>query len=104
VAGIFKINSKTFGSINIYTYLCTKTEKMPTLLTIFGIRFYFYLDEHLPIHVHVDCGGKKAKIELEPEVKLVYNHGLKEQELKKALETCAVYRFDFISEWHKRFG
>ncbi|MBQ9655049.1 MAG: DUF4160 domain-containing protein [Prevotella sp.] len=77
---------------------------MPTLLTIFGIRFYFYLDEHLPIHVHVTCSGKKAKIELDPEVKLVYNHGLKEQELKKALETCVVYRTDFISEWHKRFG
>ena len=53
---------------------------MPTLFTVFGIRFYFYLDEHLPIHVHVDCGGKKAKIE------------------------CALYRMDFISEWHKRFG
>ena len=81
-----------------------KTEKMPTLLTIFGIRFYFYLDEHLPIHVHVDCGGKKAKIEIDPEARLVYNHGLKEQELKKALETCALYRTDFINEWHKRFG
>jgi len=47
---------------------------------------------------------KKAKIEIDPEVRLVYNHGLKEQELKKALETCALYRMDFISEWHKRFG
>ena len=61
---------------------------MPTLLTIFGIRFYFYLDEHLPIHVHISCGGKKAKVVLEPEIELVYNHGLKEQEMKKALDTC----------------
>lgn len=51
---------------------------MPTLLIIFGIRFYFYLDEHLPIHVHVACNGKKAKIELEPEIRVIYNHGLKE--------------------------
>ena len=77
---------------------------MPTLLTIFGIRFYFYLDEHQPIHVHVACGGKKAKIALEPEIAIVYNHGLKEQEMKKALETCRIYRKNFISEWHKRFG
>lgn len=77
---------------------------MPTLLTVFGIRFYFYLDEHLPIHVHVACSGKKAKIVLEPEIEVVYNHGLKEQEMKKALDTCEAYRDDFISEWHKRFG
>jgi hypothetical protein len=62
------------------------------------------LDEHLPIHVHVACGGKKAKIELEPEISIVYNHGLKEKEMKKALETCETYRDDFITEWHKRFG
>ena len=55
------------------------------------MRFFFYLDEHQPIHVHVDYNGKKAKI------------GLKEQELKKAIDTCAIYRDDFIAEWHKRF-
>lgn len=77
---------------------------MPTLLTIFGIRFYFYLDEHLPIHVHISCGGQKAKVVLEPEIEVVYNHGLKEQEMKKALDTCFIYKEDFISEWHKRFG
>ena len=61
---------------------------MPTLLRIFGLRFFFYLDEHLPIHVHVECGGKMAKIEIESEVRVVYNHGLKEQELRTAVDTC----------------
>ena len=55
-----------------------KIISMPTLLNTFGMRFFFYLDEHLPIHVHVDYNGKKAKIVLEPAVKLEYNHGLKE--------------------------
>lgn len=76
---------------------------MPTLLLIFGMRFFFYLDEHEPIHVHVSYNGKKAKIDLLPEVKVVYNHGLKEQELKKAIDTCMIYREEFIVEWHKRF-
>ena len=76
---------------------------MPTLLLIFGMRFFFYLDEHEPIHVHVSYHGKKAKIDLLPEVKVVYNHGLKEQELKKAIDTCMIYREEFIVEWHKRF-
>ena len=76
---------------------------MPSPLITFGMRFFFYLDEPQPIHVHVDYNGKKAKIALEPMVCLVYNHGLKEQELKKAIDTCAIYRDDFIAEWHKRF-
>ena len=63
---------------------------MPTLLTIFGLRFFFYLDEHEPIHVHVVCNGKLAKIELEPQIRIVYNHGLKEKEMKKAVDTCYV--------------
>lgn len=77
---------------------------MPTLLIAFGIRFFFYLDEHEPIHVHVSYGGKRAKIELVPEVRIVYNHGLKEQVIKKAVATCDNYMEDFIVEWHKRFG
>lgn len=68
---------------------------MPTLLIAFGIRFFFYLDEHEPIHVHVSYGGKRAKIELVPEVRIVYNHGLKEQVIKKAVATCDNYREDF---------
>ena len=89
----------------VYKFIPIFAEKfgMPTLLITFGMRFFFYLDEHQPIHVHVDCNGKKAKIALEPKVDLVYNHGLKEQELKKAIDTCAIYRDDFITEWHKRF-
>jgi hypothetical protein len=34
----------------------------------------------------------------------VYNHGLKDQEMRKALDTCRIYRDNFIDEWHKRFG
>ena len=77
---------------------------MPTLLTIFGLRFYFYLNEHQPIHVHITVNNKKAKIDLEPEVRVVYNHGLKEQELAKALEVCRMYRDEFIAAWQKRFA
>jgi hypothetical protein len=77
---------------------------MPTLLRIFGLRFFFYLDEHQPIHVHVECNGKLAKIELEPEITIVYNHGLKEQEMRMAVDTCKIYGAQFIEEWHKRFG
>lgn len=76
---------------------------MPTLLIAFGLWFYFYLDEHDPIHVHIDCAGRKAKIALEPEIEVIYNKGLKEKELRKAVDTCIIYREDFMAEWHRRF-
>lgn len=76
---------------------------MPTLLRIFGLRFFFYLDEHHPIHVHVEHSGKLAKIVLEPEITVIYNHGLKENEMRMAVETCKIYREMFIAEWYKRF-
>jgi hypothetical protein len=76
---------------------------MPTLLIIFGMRFFFYLDEHEPIHVHVNCNGKRAKLLLVPDVEIAYNHGLKEQEIRNAVEICKLYREEFIREWNRRF-
>ena len=70
---------------------------MPTLLIAFGIRFFFYMDEHKPVHVHISYGGKKAKIELMPTVKVIYNHGIKDHVIKKALNTCNNYRDEFIN-------
>lgn len=37
---------------------------MPTILTIKGLRFYFWSREHEPIHIHVEGGGDYAKIKL----------------------------------------
>ena len=76
---------------------------MPTLLIIFEMRFFFYSDEHEPIHVHVYCNGKRVQIALVPNVEVVYNHGLKEQEINNAVEICQLYREEFIEEWLKRF-
>lgn len=56
------------------------------------------MDEHEPIHVHISYGGKKAKIELCPSVRVIYNHGIKEQVMKKAINTCNNYREEFIEE------
>lgn len=56
---------------------------MPTILIIFGLRFYFYADEHMPIHVHLENGDGLAKIELEPEIILVENKGIKSKDIKK---------------------
>lgn len=30
------------------------SDYMPTILLALGLRFYFYSEEHMPIHVHVE--------------------------------------------------
>ncbi len=57
---------------------------MPTLFIFFGLRFYFYSEEHLPIRIHVQIADRKAKFNVEPEIELVYNKGLKKKDLKLA--------------------
>lgn len=74
---------------------------MPTIFEIFGLRFFFYSDEHRPIHVHVVKGDDDAKIQIEDEVKLVYNHGLKSKDLKRALELAEMYKEDIINTWNE---
>jgi hypothetical protein len=37
---------------------------MPTLYEYFGIRVFFFGDEHLPIHVHGRHQGKESKAEI----------------------------------------
>lgn len=76
---------------------------MPTVLFIFGIRFFFYPNDHEPIHVHVEYQGNSAKIQVVPEVMLIENNGLKAQTIKKSLDTVEFYKEDIIAEWHKVF-
>ena len=54
---------------------------MPTLLILFGLRFYFYSNDHEPIHIHVTKDGHEAKFNVQPTVELVFNRGFKKHEL-----------------------
>ncbi|MBR1782078.1 MAG: DUF4160 domain-containing protein [Bacteroidales bacterium] len=75
---------------------------MPTILYLFGLRFFFYSDEHLPIHVHVETGDGKAKINVET-AEVVENKGVKPKDLKKAIDAVVQYREDFIKSWNEYF-
>lgn len=77
---------------------------MPTLFELFGIRFYFYSDEHLPIHVHIVNGDGRAKVNVEPEIEVVSNNGIKHKDIKKALIVIEAYRDDIIAAWREYHG
>lgn len=74
---------------------------MPTILFAFGLRFYFYSEEHAPIHVHVENSDGRAKFVLEPVVELLKNEGIKPKDLRKAKALCETFQEDFIMKWHE---
>lgn len=75
---------------------------MPTLLFIFGLRFYFYSEEDLPIHIHVQNGDGKAKIDVETCV-VLENRGIKPKDLKRATDAVLLYKEEIINAWNEYF-
>ena len=63
------------------------------------MRFYFYSEEHLPIHIHVQKEDGKAKFNVEPEITLVYNKGLKKKDLKLAEEIIYENKEIIVARW-----
>lgn len=77
---------------------------MPTLFTLFGLRFYFYSAEHLPIHIHIENADGRAKVNVVPDVVLVYNKGIKPNDLKKAMQIVAIYQEEIAARWNEFHG
>lgn len=76
---------------------------MPTLFIYLGLRFFFYSNDHEPIHVHVSSGDGEARFQLEP-IQLIENKGLKPKELKIA-ELAIEENKEVIKErWNEFFG
>ena len=76
---------------------------MPTMLKIFGLRFYFYINDHNPIHIHVENADGEAKFEIETEITLVYNKGLKQKDIRLAESIIEENKENFIFQWKNRF-
>ncbi len=77
---------------------------MPTVLREHGFRFHFYLNDHLPMHVHVSKGGAEAKILLEPAVQVTKNIGFKPQEIKRIVEIVKANHKYLIQQWHETYN
>lgn len=78
---------------------------MPTILTVFGLRFFFYSAEHEPVHIHVENADGVAKFEiLNGNVTLKSNSGLKSKDLKLAESLVEENKLNFEYEWVKYFG
>ena len=90
------------GDKKLSLFLRSKKDiDMPTVFEIFGLRFFFFSEDHDPIHVHVVRGDDEAKIAVVPEIELVYNHGLKAQDVKRALKLVKMYKEEIIAAWNE---
>ena len=75
---------------------------MPTVLRKDGFRFFFYSDEHLPSHIHVEKGEAYARIELDT-LEVTDTYRISSKELKKILHIIREYHDDFKEAWNAHF-
>ncbi|GAB3329944.1 DUF4160 domain-containing protein [Larkinella ripae] len=76
---------------------------MPTIWVQDGFRFFFFSNEHEPLHVHVEKGDAAAKFTLVP-VFLVKSEGMKARELKRAEAIIQERQQEFILKWKSYFN
>ena len=77
---------------------------MPRVFEKDGYRFFFYSNEHRPIHVHVRYAGGEAVFEVDPVVELRESIGLKVAELSHAQELARQHQDLIIQEWYEHLG
>ncbi|MBV9659454.1 MAG: DUF4160 domain-containing protein [Verrucomicrobia bacterium] len=77
---------------------------MPKVFEKDGYRFFFYSNEHRPIHVHVRYGQGEAVFNVAHEIILRESQGLKVRELAKAQELAEENRQLIIRKWHEHLA
>lgn len=76
---------------------------MPILFYYLGLKFFFYSNDHEPIHVHVSNGDGEARYMVEP-ISLISNRGLKPRDLRIAEAAIEENREVIIENWNRYFN
>ena len=75
---------------------------MPELLRLFGLRFFFYSNDHRPPHIHVRGNDGEARFSINP-VNCIENNGLKKQDLYLAEAIIKTNKEEFLRKWNEFF-
>ena len=67
-----------------------------------GYRFYFYSNEHLPEHIHVENGDGQARVVLET-LEVTDSYKLNSKELKKVVKLVHENREKIKGVWNEYF-
>ena len=76
---------------------------MPTILWSSGYRFFFYANDHLPIHVHIEKDNKTAKFNLEPLI-LVRSRKFNASEIREIRKLVENNKELFKQKWNAYFN
>lgn len=76
---------------------------MPTVLRVDGFRFFFFSDEHLPLHIHVENGDGYMRVELET-FKVTDKYKLSKSDEKKILSIIKEHQQKLIGAWNEYFN
>ncbi len=75
---------------------------MPTIFRKDGYRFFFFSDEHLPIHVHIEKGDSYVRIELDT-LKVTDSYKISSKEISKLKKIKDKNRKIFAAVWYEYF-
>jgi antitoxin component YwqK of YwqJK toxin-antitoxin module len=85
---------------------------MPKIYEYLGLFFFFYANEHLPIHVHVTANGLESKFELEYEngklknvvvKKVAGKRRLNDKQENEAIKFVKKYHTGIVDKWKQFF-
>jgi hypothetical protein len=69
-----------------------------------GFKFFFYSNDHEPIHVHVRYAGGEAVFNINDTIELRESHGLKVKELSKAQSLAEANQQLIIEQWNEHLN
>ena len=75
----------------------------PTIFKEGRFRFYFFSREESRPHVHVISSDGEAKFWLDPLGELARNHGLSEQDIRRAQEIVRSRQQEIRDAWDEHF-
>jgi hypothetical protein len=76
---------------------------MPTVIILKGYRFFFYSNDHDPIHIHVEKDNKTAKFNLKP-VELIKSKRFNASELRALRKLTEKHVELFKLKWDEYFN
>jgi len=76
---------------------------VPTVLRKYGYRFFFYSNDHLPIHIHVEKNNKTAKFNLES-IELIRSIKFNASKIKEIRKLVEDNNELFKNKWNEYFN
>jgi hypothetical protein len=76
---------------------------MPTVFLKNGYRFFFYSNDHEPVHIHIEKDGKTAKFYIDP-IGLVKSRKFNSSELKEIRKLVTEEKNLINKKWYEFFN